>query len=401
MRIAVWHDLPSGGGARALRDQVAGLRSRGHAVDIWTTPYADHSLTPVSASGDQRVVPMPMLCARRTWRPVPPAPIIWDRLRAIRRHLREVAVEVDRGGYDVVLAGASQFVRAAPLASYVNAPAVLYLGEPYRWLYEALPDPPFAAGRRRRPVSWLTELVKTEAMRVQIRAEVEAAARYARVLVNSYFSRESVLRAYGLPADVCYLGVDAAAFARWNVPREDVIVGVGAVVPEKNVEFVLRAVGLMPTPRPIVRWVGNVRDDGYLAYLRSVACELNVNLEVLVGVDDAQLRMILSRARVMAYAPRLEPFGLAPLEGAAAELPVVAIREGGVRETVRDGVTGFLVDSEREMAHRLAQILGDESLQRRLGQAAVTNVKRNWSTSEAVSRLEALLVSVLSSGSDV
>jgi glycosyltransferase involved in cell wall biosynthesis len=44
----------------------------------------------------------------------------------------------------------------------------------------------------------------------------------------------------------------------------------------------------------------------------------------------------------MAYAPRLEPLGLAPLEAGACGLPVVAVAEAGVRETVVDGITGSL-----------------------------------------------------------
>ncbi len=40
--------------------------------------------------------------------------------------------------------------------------------------------------------------------------------------------------------------------------------------------------------------------------------------------------------------PILEPFGLAPLEANACELPVVAVAEVGIHEIVIDGVTGLL-----------------------------------------------------------
>src|ERR1039458_290172 len=35
MRIAVWQDLPSGGGERALYDHVSGLVAHGHYVESW------------------------------------------------------------------------------------------------------------------------------------------------------------------------------------------------------------------------------------------------------------------------------------------------------------------------------------------------------------------------------
>jgi len=44
------------------------------------------------------------------------------------------------------------------------------------------------------------------------------------------------------------------------------------------------------------------------------------------------------------YAPRLEPVRYAPLEANACELPVVGVTEGGLRETIVDGVNGLLVD---------------------------------------------------------
>ena len=52
----------------------------------------------------------------------------------------------------------------------------------------------------------------------------------------------------------------------------------------------------------------------------------------------------------MIYTPRLEPFGYAPLEANLCGLPVIGIAEGGVRETIIDGINGFLTpteDSER------------------------------------------------------
>ena len=44
---------------------------------------------------------------------------------------------------------------------------------------------------------------------------------------------------------------------------------------------------------------------------------------------------------IFAYASFLEPLGLAPLEAMSFGLPVVAIKEGGLRETVIDGYNGL------------------------------------------------------------
>jgi glycosyltransferase involved in cell wall biosynthesis len=48
---------------------------------------------------------------------------------------------------------------------------------------------------------------------------------------------------------------------------------------------------------------------------------------------------MLARSRALVV-PATEEFGIAAVEAQAAGRPVIALREGGARETVRDGVTG-------------------------------------------------------------
>jgi len=95
----------------------------------------------------------------------------------------------------------------------------------------------------------------------------------------------------------------------------------------------------------------------------------------------------------MLYAPRLEPFGYAPLEASACGLPVVGVREGGVRETVNHGHTGYLADAEpASMGDALAKILSNPDLGRRLGANGRRWVAERWSTEHLTARLEAHLV---------
>lgn len=48
MRIAVWHNLPSGGGKRALHDHLRGLIARGHSIEAWCPSTADRSFLPLA-----------------------------------------------------------------------------------------------------------------------------------------------------------------------------------------------------------------------------------------------------------------------------------------------------------------------------------------------------------------
>ena len=70
-----------------------------------------------------------------------------------------------------------------------------------------------------------------------------------------------------------------------------------------------------------------------------------------------------------------QPF--APLDGAASGKPVVASRVGGVRDTVDDGETGFLFESENieDLADKIVTLLKDEKLMEEMGRAAKEKAK--------------------------
>jgi glycosyltransferase involved in cell wall biosynthesis len=96
------------------------------------------------------------------------------------------------------------------------------------------------------------------------------------------------------------------------------------------------------------------------------------------------------------YAPRLEPFGFAPLEANACGLPVVAVSEGGLRETIRDGVNGLLVDDDpTAIARAVDRILTDAAYAARLSAGAEESVRREWSLPASIDRLEARLAEAI------
>jgi glycosyltransferase involved in cell wall biosynthesis len=74
----------------------------------------------------------------------------------------------------------------------------------------------------------------------------------------------------------------------------------------------------------------------------------------------------------------------------------VAVAEGGVRETIVDGVNGLLVPHEPEaMAAAIERILGDESYADQLGRNGSQIVSQKWSLDSAVDRLEKELTRVV------
>jgi glycosyltransferase involved in cell wall biosynthesis len=399
MKIAVWHNLPSGGGKRALYYHVRGLRERGHTLASWCPPTADQSYLPLGELIPERVLPL-------DWQPRADKKLAarlatlrldaLTRIEALERHCRQCADEINRGDFDLLFANSSLYQSVSSIARHVRLPKVIYLGEPTRDFFEAMPDPlwnaPPPADSYLSPAyyrNYLRDLIKTQSWRVMLREEVQNAKAFDTVLTNSFYSRESILRAYGVEAKVCYLGVDTEKFVDLNLPRENYVVGLGAFVKLKNVEFALRSLAAMPAPRPRLVWIGNAANESYLEDMKRLAAQLEVDFEPLVKIDDDELVRVLNRALLMIYCSRLEPFGFAPLEANACGTPVLAVAEGGVRESIVNEVNGLLVDSEpRAMAAAITRLSHDREYARRLGQTARRQVLEQWSLEAAVERLE-------------
>ncbi len=272
--------------------------------------------------------------------------------------------------------------------------------EPSRRLYEAMPRLPWAAPPWPGSIyGYIKDVVRVHGLRVQVREESRNAHAADVILVNSYYSRESILRAYGCDAQVCYLGLDTAVFANRHQSREDFVVGLGAFAPEKGMERAVAAVSLIPPPRPRLVWVGNAANPRYLQAMQQLARERGVQLEPHVSIPDSELVDMLNRCALMICTPRLEPFGLAPLEANACGAPVVAIAEGGIREAITDGVNGLLGDDSAGLAAAMQRLLSDRGYARDLGQNGAALVRERWSLDAAIDRIEARLLAAAAAAS--
>lgn len=231
---------------------------------------------------------------------------------------------------------------------------------------------------------------------VRVWNECSDAATYDCLAVNSLYSRESVLRAYGLDSVVCYLGVDTDTFVpQENAPR-DYLVTMGQADAFKNIGFIVSALGCLEQgDRLPLEWIANVAGRGEVERVRALATDLGVDLRIRVNVSDADVVRTLGGARAFLYAPRLEPFGLASLEAAACGVPSVAVAEGGVREQIVSGVTGLLtMGSMADFASGIRDLVRDRALAAELGAAARSHVEAQWSFEQATDRIELLLATI-------
>ncbi len=390
MKIAVFHNLPSGGAKRALHGFVRHLAASGHAVDVFIPSTADESFLPLRGLAN-KVETFPVRATLKglvlsTLRYLPP-------VRCSRADLewaeRDIAGKINAGGYEIVLVEQDQFTMSPFILKYLKGPAIYFCQQPSRLgdgLELRLSWHPEGHGQG----GWWERRVVRGYVTARInRMDAHIASFGSHILVNSYFSREAVLRAYGLNSFVCYLGVDTETFRPLHHPRGDYVFSVGACTRLKGYDFLIRALGrVRGTIRPRLVVASNVVDVNWKAHLERLATQHGVALEIKTFPSDAELVRLYNRALLFVYAPYLEPFGLAVLEAMACGTVVVAVKEGGVRESVSHGETGLLTERDEGMfGETVTEFLLDETRRRSTGERAIGAVRAFWTLEHAGERL--------------
>jgi glycosyltransferase involved in cell wall biosynthesis len=107
-----------------------------------------------------------------------------------------------------------------------------------------------------------------------------------------------------------------------------------------------------------------------------------------------ELARAYASADIFAFPSRSETFGQVVLEAMASCLPVVGVLSEGVCDLVRDGKTGYLLDTgalaekEQVMAYRamLERLIYDDALRGAMGRAGLLEARQR-SCPEAMQRL--------------
>ncbi len=314
-------------------------------------------------------------------------------LRDIDRVSGEAAAAIDADGYDAVLVSACRYLQAPAVLAHLQTPAAYYCHEPPRRFLQPRCRPD--AGPL-TPYQRLRALWHAPARAVVDRELAAADRRHVRaarsVLTNSRFTATLIDRYYGRPAEVCGLGVDPLRFQPGG-RRGDYVLSVGAIDNHKGFDFLVEALALLPAAsRPRLVLAGNYANPGVADHLRRLADRGGVGLTQRVGITDDELAAVYAGAAAFVYASHDEPFGLAVLEAMASGLPVVAVAEGGVVESVVPGETGRLVARDPgAFAGALSEVLADATLARTLGEAGRRRVESEWTWDAAARRLERAL----------
>jgi 1,2-diacylglycerol 3-alpha-glucosyltransferase len=218
---------------------------------------------------------------------------------------------------------------------------------------------------------------------------------------------KALLRAYGVQKPIYILptGIRLQQFRRTRtsarraralrrrlgiVPGAEMLVFVGRLGREKNIEFVIRAFAELRKRRREVTLVlvgdGPIRDQ-----LESLATRLALkNATIFTGsVSHAEIASYYQAADLFVFSSLTDTQGIVVLEAIASGLPVVALRDEAFTSMVKNGRNGFLLRPDAShalFARRVAAVLENQTRWRQFSAASV-RIAREFSEEEQARRL--------------
>ncbi|CAA9452431.1 MAG: Glycosyl transferase, group 1 [uncultured Rubrobacteraceae bacterium] len=372
----------SGGQNVYVAELARRLGEMGHQVDVFTRRDSEMLPAVVPFAEGVRVVNLPAGPARSVSKDEL-FPFMYEFRDAFYRFAREEAA-----AYDLVHANFW-------MSGWVACEAKRDLGLPFAQTFHALGEI-----KRREQGDADTSPLERRAVEGRILDEVDL------VLATCPAEVEELITLYGADPSrltVVPCGVDQQTFrpvdrsaAREMLGLSDrpTVVYVGRLVARKGVDTLVEAFALLPRhlDARLVIVGGEPGGSPEAARLAALADTLGVSERVSFAGSRPQedLRHYYGAADVAVSVPHYEPFGMTPLEAMACATPVVGARVGGIKTSVADGETGYLVPPKgpEALAERVLRLLSDPALRLRLGRAARCRIEECY-TWEHVAALAA------------
>jgi len=177
----------------------------------------------------------------------------------------------------------------------------------------------------------------------------------------------------GIPrsaVEVIHPGIDTTGYTPRGGTRAPtpVFAYLGRLKKYKGVHHVIRAFAAMRHPSAVLEIAG-AGDFRPMLERLAASLDLGGRVRFLGRISEQDKLALLRRAWALVFASPKEGWGITNLEAAACGTPVVASNSPGIRESVRDGDTGFLVahGDTSAMAAALDRLAGDVHQVEKLG----------------------------------
>nr|WP_227805391.1 glycosyltransferase [Algibacter lectus] len=166
---------------------------------------------------------------------------------------------------------------------------------------------------------------------------------------------------------------DAYDKEKFEIPKTSkVIIQVSNFSPQKDQITLIKAVALLPEHV----YLFLVGDGPLKKASETLALDLGISKRVLFLGPRTDVPNLIKTADIAVLSSNHEGFGLAILEGMAAEKPCVASNVDGLSEIIKDAGVLFEKGNELELRDILLNIIKDESFQKTIAQKCYRRSKK-------------------------
>ncbi len=150
-----------------------------------------------------------------------------------------------------------------------------------------------------------------------------------------------------------YNGIDVSAFEFVSSP-EDYLLYFGRIHHDKGTA---EAITIAKKSGRKLIIAGIIQDEGY--YKKKIFPQLNEQIVYAGHAGPEQRKQLLGKALALLHPINFnEPFGLSVAEAMLCGTPVIAFNKGAMPELIKDGKTGFLVNSVEQAAEVIDRLPG-------------------------------------------
>ncbi len=214
------------------------------------------------------------------------------------------------------------------------------------------------------------------------------------IATNSANTRERIKEALHKEAEVINPGIDYKAFS--NKGDDRYFIYPSRIAEQKRQDYAIEAfsrfrkLGDYGNYKLILAGSMSERYPEFRKYYERLRAMRVRNVVFVPNPTDGQLADLYSKATAVLFTAINEDYGIVPLEGMASGKPVISVNEGGPRETLVEGKTGFLVGTTEDMAKRMQYIAERPKIAEGMGRNGRRRVAERYSWAAFFSKFDRL-----------
>lgn len=359
-KIAIFHELLPGGARRGALEFAKNLREK-YEVDLYYIDEKENLSERQHADKTFFYQFLSKMWSGGNWK----IKLYKDTLELRKLYLlhKKIAKKINKERYVFVFIHGSQFTQSPFLLSFVKRKKIYYCQEPLRITMERY----FFIESSLHPLKKIYEALVRAIRKFIDKTNISHADL---VLTNSNFTKKNLYKIYKIKGITCFMGVYTNIFYPENMAKKYDLLFIGSY------DFI----------------------DGY-PLLKQALTKIKANLKIKYVThedgwiaNDSTMRNLYNQSKITLALGYREPFGLIPLESMACATPVLALNEGGYKDSVVHLKTGILVErNPSALAKAITELLEENTKRNIMGENAREYILSNWIWKKKIEEFEKIV----------